>query len=78
LRFKHDAGERLLVINLGADLEPRIVPEPLLAPPAGAQWTLLWSSEDPEYGGRGVVPPASDGHWHVVGHAAVVLMPAAI
>ena len=28
-------------------------PEPLLAPPAGRAWQLLWSSEDPRYGGDG-------------------------
>ena len=30
-----------------------IVPEPLLAPPAGHRWTLKWSSEANEYGGLG-------------------------
>ena len=36
---------------------PRIrLPEPLLAPPAERAWDMLWSSEDPAYGGTGTPP----------------------
>ena len=38
---------RLLIVNLGRDLVLDVAPEPLLAPPRTAQWTLLWSSESP-------------------------------
>src|SRR5207249_3824305 len=48
---------RLLVVNLGLDLELAAAPEPLLAPPEGTRWRVLWSSEDPRYGGGGVLPP---------------------
>ena len=56
LRFtgaEHD-DERLLVVNLGADIEAGGFPEPLFAPPAGRRWRTRWSSEHPDYGGTGV------------------------
>jgi maltooligosyltrehalose trehalohydrolase len=56
LRFFGDDGDRLLLVNLGADLELVPAPEPLLAPPAGGRWRPIWSSEDPRYGGSGVAP----------------------
>lgn len=46
--------DRLLVINLGQDLGVESLAEPLLAPPAGHQWQLTWSSEHPQYGGEGI------------------------
>jgi maltooligosyltrehalose trehalohydrolase len=67
------AGDRLLLVNLGRDLRLDPAPEPLLAPPGGGRWRLLWSSEDPRYGGCGTVPPESEEGWRVTGHAAVVL-----
>jgi len=71
------AGDRLLLINLGADLELDPAPEPLLAPPAGARWQVLWSSEDPRYGGSGAPPPEDDeGGWRLPGQAAIALAPA--
>jgi maltooligosyltrehalose trehalohydrolase len=45
--------ERLLAVNLGADLCYTPAPEPLLAPPRGYRWKLSFSSEDPRYGGCG-------------------------
>src|SRR5262249_25705014 len=60
LRFFGD-GDRLLVLDLGTDLELARAPEPLLAPPAGCRWRMIWSSEDPRYGGRGAPPPAAPG-----------------
>src|SRR6185295_19952297 len=50
------SDDRLLVVNLGSDLHLAPAPEPLLAPPEGMDWTTLWSSEDPRYGGDGVTP----------------------
>jgi maltooligosyltrehalose trehalohydrolase len=77
LRFFGEAGDdRLLVINLGRQLAPRAVPEPLLAPPAGRQWAVRWSSEDPSYGGGGTPEvEAEDGAWRIPGEAAIVLHP---
>jgi len=75
LRFVANTGDdRLLVVNLGAALHPARVPEPLLAPPAGAMWTTLWSSEDPRYGGRGTPEiETSEGRWLIPAEAAVLL-----
>jgi maltooligosyltrehalose trehalohydrolase len=64
--------DRLLCLNLGRDLALPTLAEPLLAPPKGARWTLLWSSEAVRYGGGGTreLDPAAG--WFVPGHAAVV------
>jgi len=47
------ASDRLLLVNLGADFEPRSVSEPLVAAPRGYDWSLAWSSDDARYGGPG-------------------------
>lgn len=77
LRFFGEAGDdRLLFVNLGRDLRYSPAPEPLLAPPASARWELLWSSEEPEYGGNGTPSPeAEDGSWQLAGETASVLIP---
>jgi maltooligosyltrehalose trehalohydrolase len=73
--FAEKPGEdRLLVVNLGMDLGLETVPEPLLAPPAGLRWSVLWSSEEPRYGGSGAPPPEDEhGCWRLPGAAAVVM-----
>ena len=55
LRFPsaEPSDERLLLVNLGADLPLGSVPDPLFAPPAGTDWQVAWSSEHPDYGGSG-------------------------
>ena len=70
------SGDRLLLVNLGRDLDLDAAPEPLLAPPGGCRWTVEWSSESREYDGSGT-PPIEDETrgWHLPGHAAVVLRP---
>ena len=83
LRFFSSEGapggdDRLLVVNLGADIDLATVAEPLVAPPvrpAGASWTVLWSSEAAAYGGGGTPPWHAD-RWPVPGHAALLLGPA--
>ncbi|MBX6393764.1 MAG: DUF3459 domain-containing protein, partial [Burkholderiales bacterium] len=71
--FDPEAGDRLLVVNFGDEAELRPAPEPLLAPPEGRRWKLLWSSEDPRYGGFGIVDPHTDTGWIVPGESAVLL-----
>jgi maltooligosyltrehalose trehalohydrolase len=68
-------GDRLLLVNLGRDLDLDPAPEPLLAPPAGCRWETLWSSEDPRYGGQGTPALDTDDNWKIPGEAAVVLTP---
>ena len=68
-----EAGDRLAIVNLGADLRLDSAPEPLLASPAGTKWELLWSSDDPAYGGAGTAPLETEESWRIPGQAAVVL-----
>jgi maltooligosyltrehalose trehalohydrolase len=77
LRFACPAGDRLLLVNLGHDLRRGSIPEPLLAPPPRSRWRLLWSSEDPRYGGQGTAPVDGDDGFAIPGPAAVVLGPEA-
>jgi maltooligosyltrehalose trehalohydrolase len=78
LRFfgAQTGDDRLLLVNLGADLNLAPAPEPLLAPPEGKLWELLWSSEDPLYGGGGTAPLDGPENWRIPGHAAVAMKPA--
>ena len=71
--FSQDHGDRLLVVNLGTDLYLCPSPEPLLAPVRGRRWHVIWSSEDPKYGGLGTFPPDAEDNWRIPGNAAVVL-----
>jgi maltooligosyltrehalose trehalohydrolase len=68
-----DDGDRLLIVNLGCDLDLRPVPEPLLAPPGESRWSLQWSSESPRYGGGGTPPLNLHSRLHVPGESAVLL-----
>jgi len=70
--FGAGADDRLLLINLGLTLALPAAPEPLLAPPEGG-WHILWSSEDPKYGGDGAFALTEDRPWPLCGHAALLL-----
>jgi maltooligosyltrehalose trehalohydrolase len=68
--------DRLLLVNLGTELRLAVTPEPLLAPPEGRRWRVLWSSEDPHYGGHGTAEPETEEHdWRLAAHAAVLMAP---
>ena len=71
--FSRTDGDRLLVVNLGTDLYLSPAPEPLLAPVCGKPWRVIWSSEDPKYGGLGTFPPNAFDNWWIPGNAAVAL-----
>ena len=76
LRYIAEEGQdRLLIVNLGIDLPLTPIADPLLAPVGERPWRLLWSSEDPRYGGCGTPPPETEENWRVPGEAAVVLVP---
>ena len=72
--FGAEAGDRLLLVNCGPDLDLTPLPEPLLAPPADADWALLWSSEAVAYGGQGTPPVLPAQQWHLPGEAAILLI----
>lgn len=76
--FGQEGDDRLLIVNLGRDLELSPMPEPLLAPPEGKGWEILWSSENPRYRGLGTPPIETEEGWRLPGQAALVLRPPAI
>ena len=57
------------------DLTLAPMPEPLLAPLEDRAWQVLWSSEQPAYGGGGTPPLYRDGVLHIPGESALVLEP---
>ncbi len=70
------SADRIFLINLGIDLDLCPASEPLLAPPGGSIWELAWSSEEPRYGGGGVIVWSATEDWRVTGHSAALLVPA--
>lgn len=66
-------GDRLLIINLGRDLTPPSLAEPLAAPPQGRRWHEIFCSEHPAYGGGGSPILENDARWTIPGHTAIVL-----
>ena len=75
LRFYgSDGDDRLMLVNLGRDLHWHPAAEPLVAPPPGSDWAILFSSDDPQYGGSGTALLDTK-QWGVPGHATVVLAP---
>jgi maltooligosyltrehalose trehalohydrolase len=76
LRFFHAEGDRLLLLNLGADLRCESCSDPLIAPPAGHDWHIVWSSDDPRYGGDGT-SPLDPALLRLPAHALLVLAPIA-
>ncbi len=71
LRFFGCSTDRLLFVNLGADLFFTPAPEPLLAPPREQYWRILFSTEDPRYGGSGTPDLELDQGWRIPAEAAV-------
>ena len=77
LRFfpEDPADHRILLVNFGVTLQLDPAPEPLLAPPPGMRWEILWSSEDAKYGGSGTPEPETKDGWLIPGCATIVLRP---
>jgi maltooligosyltrehalose trehalohydrolase len=67
--------DRLLIVNLGREIQRSSFAEPLMAPPAETDWRLHWSSDDAVYGGPGTAELFPDEWWHLPAEAAVVLIP---
>lgn len=76
--FGPDNNDRLLLINLGAQLHFDPAPEPLLAPPLGCLWETAWTSEDPRYGGGGTRQIDSEDNWNLSPESAALLIPTPI
>lgn len=74
--FSSDADDdRLIIINLHRNLILSPIPEPLLAPHDNHDWTLLWSSEFPQYGGHGACEISTREDWLIPGLSATLLKP---
>ncbi|MGE0449462.1 MAG: malto-oligosyltrehalose trehalohydrolase [Vicinamibacterales bacterium] len=76
LRYMLDgANDRLLIVNLGPDLGRASIADPLVAPPQGSEWAVVWASEDPQYGGTGTPDLWPEDRWHLPAESAIVLAP---
>jgi maltooligosyltrehalose trehalohydrolase len=72
LRFFGDGTDRLLLGNFGPDLLLAPAPEPLLAPPRQQEWKMIFSTDDPQYGGPGTPTVRLDQGWRIPAEAALV------
>jgi maltooligosyltrehalose trehalohydrolase len=72
-RVPHE--DRLLVVNLGPDLDLACTPDPLVAPPELFEWAVLWSSEDRAYGGVGIAGSCQPMKLIATGRATTVFRP---
>jgi maltooligosyltrehalose trehalohydrolase len=71
LRFFGDGTDRLLLVNFGPDLLFAPAPEPLLAPPRQQDWEMIFSTDDPQYGGTGTSEVRLDQGWRIPAEAAL-------
>jgi maltooligosyltrehalose trehalohydrolase len=73
--FLTDGLDRIMLVNLGVDLNYNPAPEPLIAPPENMNWELLWSSEDPKYGANGIPDFPENSNWIIPGHSTTIFKP---
>jgi maltooligosyltrehalose trehalohydrolase len=73
--FSKENDDRLLMVNFGERQIFHPASEPLLAPPSGCRWEILWTSESPRYGGGGAVATAGKEQWALPAESAVALRP---
>lgn len=71
--FYPNGNDRLLIVNLGSQLRPQPVSEPLLAAPADRAWHVQWSSEAAAYGGHGMIDVLRDGVWTIPARCCLLL-----
>ena len=69
------AADRLLVVNLAADLNLAPLPQPLVAPPEGHDWEPIFCSEDRRYDGCGIAASEPPLTLVATGHATTVFKP---
>lgn len=74
--FTSTDDDRLMIVNLGADLALIPAPEPLLAPVTDGAWMLRWSSDHPDYGGSGIVNPLTENGWRIPATSATLFVAA--
>lgn len=71
--FVAEGRDRLLAVNLGKDINLDPAPEPLLAPPENCSWRLMWSSDNPKYGGAGIADLETGVDWKIPGWSSTFL-----
>ncbi|HET9368235.1 MAG TPA: DUF3459 domain-containing protein, partial [Candidatus Udaeobacter sp.] len=74
--FSKDDDDRLLLVNFGERQVLHPASDPLLAPPLGYMWEMLWTSESPRYGGTSSVAVANQEQWILPAESTVALRPA--
>ena len=67
--------DRLVVVNMGAEVLLSALSEPLLAAPPSSRWTVLFSSNAPDVGGDGSIDPFTPDGWRLPATSALVLAP---
>jgi len=73
--FSANNDDRLLLVNFGESHVLHPASEPLLAPPEGCRWEILWTSESPRYGAAGSGAVTTSEPWALPAESAVVLKP---
>jgi maltooligosyltrehalose trehalohydrolase len=68
-------ADRLVVVNMGAEVLLTALSEPLLAPPPASRWTVRWSSNAAAVGGDGGIDPFLADGWRLPATSALVLAP---
>jgi maltooligosyltrehalose trehalohydrolase len=71
--FGEQDDDRLLMVNFGGQQPLIPCPEPLLAPPLGFEWEVIWSSDDSRYGGPGITKPFADEGWSLPAESTIAL-----
>ena len=76
LRFFGEDEDRLLLVNLDARTRISIRRRSRCWHRRRAcTWEVLWSSEDPLYGGTGTPPVYSEDNWHLPGQSTILMQP---
>jgi maltooligosyltrehalose trehalohydrolase len=75
-RVAHE--DRLMIVNLGPDIDLACAPDPLVAPPELFDWTVLWCSEDRPYGGVGIAGSLPPAKLLSTGQATTIFRPALV
>jgi maltooligosyltrehalose trehalohydrolase len=73
--FSNKKDDRLLLVNFGEQQILKPAAEPLLAPPSGFRWEILWTSDSPRYGGADSMALATEEQWLVPAESTVALQP---
>lgn len=74
IRYYGEEGDDcLLLANLFREIHHKNLSEPLLAPSKKGEWQLIWSSQDPNYGGPGITHPCHKEGWIIPGLSVTLL-----